>query len=82
MHSFRGLFHALSHKKFVHIFICWTIQSLFNYVFNCAVTMLITMSVQGSRLHFRILWRAWFTLHHSLDWMVCVYFSLHGMIDV
>lgn len=21
-------------------------------------------------------------MHHSLDWMVCIYFSLHGMIDV
>lgn len=37
-----------------------------------AVTMLIAMSVVRSRLHCKILWRAWFTKHHSLDWMVCI----------
>jgi len=50
-----------------------------------AVTMLITMSVLGSRLHCKILWMVWFTLLHSSAWMVslpfCVCFSLHWLVD-
>ena len=35
-----------------------------------AVTMSIIMSVQENRLLSKIPWKAWFSQHLSLDWMV------------